>query len=465
MKYRLKKKVLFEDGLIVATIIIVMFAVYSFMTSSPIHFIKGPYQVEINSKVDYSQFIESVDDASIKDVKIDAKDVDVKKLGEYTVKYQLGDAEKELSVRVVDTVAPKVEVKSMKVAKGQKLNAEDFVQEVKDETKTVASFKKNYQFNQLGEQTVVLVVEDEGKNKTEAEVKINVIEDKTAPTITGNHFSIVVGTEVDLKDYINVKDDCDPRPEIIIDQGNFDSSKKGEYSIKVTVKDFSGNKTEKTIIAKVLNKDEIKEKVVYLTFDDGPSKYTPEILEILDKYDAKATFFITGMNSSYRKYIEIANEKGHTIGLHTYSHKYNKVYSSTDAYFNDLNKIGQLAKEYIGYVPKYIRFPGGSSNTVSKKYSKGIMTKLTKMVEKQGYKYYDWNAENGDGFSKMSKQEMIKRGTSSKANQIMILMHDANAKKDTVETLPTIIEHYQKKGYVFKAIDDTSIVPHQRVNN
>ena len=118
------------------------------------------------------------------------------------------------------------------------------------------------------------------------------------------------------------------------------------------------------------------------------------------------------MNSSYYKYIKVAHNQGHTIGLHTFSHKYNKVYASINEYFKDLDKIGQLAKEYIGFVPKYIRFPGGSSNTVSRRHTKGIMTKLTKMVEEKGYQYYDWNAENGDGYTKMDKSEMIRRATS-----------------------------------------------------
>ena len=93
------------------------------------------------------------------------------------------------------------------------------------------------------------------------------------------------------------------------------------------------------------------------------------------------------------------------------------------------------------------------------------MTKLTKMVEEKGYIYYDWNAENGDGYSNMTKKEMLRRATLSNSNQIMLLMHDANGKQNTVDILPAVIEHYQKKGYTFKAIDDSSMVPHQPVNN
>ena len=128
---------------------------------------------------------------------------------------------------------------------------------------------------------------------------------------------------------------------------------------------------------KVGTTEQSDEKVVYLTLDDGPSKNTQAVLDILDKYNAKATFFVTGAMPEYKDMIKKAYDKGHTIGMHTYSHDYAKVYASVDAYFQDLDQIGQLVKEEIGYVPCFIRFPGGSSNTISASYTKGIMTTLT----------------------------------------------------------------------------------------
>ncbi len=464
MKYKLRKKRFFTELGILIGLIVCIVGVYLWLNASRIHFVKGPYEVEINSVVDFSKFVESVDEANIDELKIDIEKVNMKKLGKYTVTYKIDDEEESIDVHVIDSQPPKVELKEIKVAVNQNVKAEDVIKEIKDSTKTEAQFKKDYSFSKAGKQKVIVLVKDEADNETEVETTIEVVEDKKAPQIIGDYFSVPYGKEVDLKEYISVKDDYDSSPEFIIEKGDFNVNNAGEYKIKCTAKDFSGNKSEKTVTVKVLGKDE-KEKVVYLTFDDGPSKYTPEVLEILDKYNAKATFFITGMNKNYRKYIGIANDKGHTIGLHTYSHEYSQVYKSTNDYFDDLEKIGNLAKEYIGYVPKYIRFPGGGSNTISRNYSKGIMTKLTKMVEDKGYIYYDWNAENGDGYSKMSKSEMIRRGTSSQQNEVMILMHDANGKQATVDTLPQIIEYYQKRGYVFKAIDDKTFVPHQRVNN
>ncbi|MGN0601492.1 MAG: polysaccharide deacetylase family protein [Oscillospiraceae bacterium] len=209
------------------------------------------------------------------------------------------------------------------------------------------------------------------------------------------------------------------------------------------------------------------EKTVYLTFDDGPSKLTPKILEILDKYDVKATFFVTGFDKSSAKYIKIAHDKGHTIGLHTYSHNYASVYSSPEAYYKDLNKIANLCKSQIGYIPHYIRFPGGSSNTVSKQYYKGIMTYLSKDVLKKGYQYYDWNSANGDAMGgKPTANELYKNAVSSVGNtDIVMLCHDSADKQNTVKSLPKIIEYYKSKDYTFKAIDDKTYTAHHRTNN
>ena len=106
----------------------------------------------------------------------------------------------------------------------------------------------------------------------------------------------------------------------------------------------------------------------------------------------------------------------HTIGLHTYTHNYSKVYASVDAYFNDLNKVGKMVKGLIGFVPKYIRFPGGGSNMVSKKYTPGIMSVLVSEVQNRGYQYYDWNASTGDANgNNIAVHKFVKEATSSHA--------------------------------------------------
>ena len=139
------------------------------------------------------------------------------------------------------------------------------------------------------------------------------------------------------------------------------------------------------------------EKIVYLTFDDGPSKNTQRVLDILDQYGAKATFFVVGHDPDHYDMIKKAYDDGNTIGLHSFTHDYAQVYSSEDAYFNDLDQIAQVVNDQIGYVPYLVRFPGGSSNTISEKYCPGIMDVLVNDVPARGYQYYDWNASSGDG--------------------------------------------------------------------
>ncbi len=206
------------------------------------------------------------------------------------------------------------------------------------------------------------------------------------------------------------------------------------------------------------------EKVVYLTFDDGPSENTKKIIDILAKFNAKATFFITGSNEECRPYIQEAHNAGHTIGLHTYSHKYDEVYASEKAYFSDLDQVGKVAEEQIGYVPCFIRFPGGSSNIVSAKYKQGIMSSLSEKVQTEGYQYYDWNVDSGDGAG-CGKEEIEANSKTDKMNHVMILFHDSQTKGATVEALPAILKYYQDLGYEFKGIDTGSYVCHHGVKN
>lgn len=213
------------------------------------------------------------------------------------------------------------------------------------------------------------------------------------------------------------------------------------------------------------NYDGNDKKTVYLTIDDGPSENTEKVLDILDQYGCKATFFVVGLDSNYFPMIKEAYDRGHTIGLHSDTHDYATVYASVDAYFNDLDAIGQIVKDQIGYVPCFIRFPGGSSNMVSADYCTGIMTALVDEVQERGYQYYDWNMSVGDG-SVHTTDEIVGYGTEpTDLTNIVLLCHDSATKQSTVEALPRIIEHYQELGYSFEAIDRSSFVPHHGVGN
>ena len=208
-------------------------------------------------------------------------------------------------------------------------------------------------------------------------------------------------------------------------------------------------------------------RVCYLTFDDGPSKNTPKILEILKQYNVKATFFV--INSSDIGYVKNIYEEGHTVGLHTASHNYAGIYSSVDAYFNDLQQISDRVESIIGIKSTVMRFPGGSSNLVSAKYCKGIMTRLVTLVPQKGYSYFDWNVSSGDADSNTPSYTYIRNNVLNSAknkNSICVLMHDAAAKTTTVQALPEIIEGLTKMGYTFEALTpNTYGYHHQKLNN
>lgn len=206
-------------------------------------------------------------------------------------------------------------------------------------------------------------------------------------------------------------------------------------------------------------------KVVYLTFDDGPSARTKDVLDILDHYGCKATFFVVGHNDEYFPMIAEAYKRGHTIGMHTYSHNYEQIYASDEAYFDDLERIAAIVKEQIGYVPAFIRFPGGSSNTISVRYNEGIMSRLVDEVRARGYQYFDWNNSFGDGADHTAEEIVSYACELVDMPKIILLCHDSATKQTTLEALPQIIEHYQSLGYTFEAIGRTTNPAHHEVSN
>ena len=209
------------------------------------------------------------------------------------------------------------------------------------------------------------------------------------------------------------------------------------------------------------------QKVCYLTFDDGPSANTPKILDILNKYGVKATFFV--INSADIGYVKNIYEAGHTVGLHTATHNYSQIYASTDAYFNDLQQISDKVESIIGIKPTVMRFPGGSSNKVSAKYCGGIMTRLVSLVQERGYSYFDWNVASGDADSNTPSYTYIRNNVLNSAknkNSACVLMHDSSAKTTTVQALPEIIEGLTAMGYRFEALTpETYGYHHRNLNN
>ena len=206
-------------------------------------------------------------------------------------------------------------------------------------------------------------------------------------------------------------------------------------------------------------------KTIYLTFDDGPSPNTPRIISILNSYGIKATFFVK--NTSYNGYMKDIVDNGNVIALHSYTHDYKRIYSSDEAFYQDLQDISDLVYLQTGVRSNIMRFPGGGSNTVSKKYSPGIMTRLTQGVADRGYIYYDWNCSSGDAIKNTVPKDTIvancKRVPAAK--NVIVLLHDTDAKGTTVEALPEIIEYYQSCGYTFSTITADTPPVHHKVNN
>jgi len=191
---------------------------------------------------------------------------------------------------------------------------------------------------------------------------------------------------------------------------------------------------------------------VHLTFDDGPSIYTREILDILDQYNVKATFFVVGKEDEAAEELlwEIV-ERGHSLGMHSYSHSYSEIYASVDAFAEDFSKLQQYLYDVTGVKSKLYRFPGGSSNTVSNV----DMKQFVDYLQEQGVTFYDWNISSGDGSSiPLPVETLVQNCTQNikQWNSPIVLMHDSADKRTTVDALPTIIE-------TILAMEDTVIVP------
>lgn len=205
-------------------------------------------------------------------------------------------------------------------------------------------------------------------------------------------------------------------------------------------------------------------RVAYLTFDDGPSENTEKILDILDEYGVKATFFVIYHKNMESRYREIV-ARGHTIALHSYTHNYRKVYSSEAAYFDDLEKIHDYVYDVTGVDSNIVRFPGGSSNTVSNKYCKDIMKTLKKDVVARGYVYHDWNVDSTDASGNNIAPEILLdnvKARLTKNRKSNILMHDTGEmKQTTVQALPSIIEYIRSQGYEMERItEDSKVITH-----
>ncbi len=191
---------------------------------------------------------------------------------------------------------------------------------------------------------------------------------------------------------------------------------------------------------------------VYLTFDDGPSIYTSEILDILAENDIKATFFVVGKEDEHsQEMIQRIVEEGHTLGMHSYSHKYSELYASLESFEDDFTRQRTYLEELTGETCRFYRFPGGSSNTVSKV----SMREFADYLDSQDMVFFDWNISSGDGGRRLLDVDTLVKNCTSDLEQkstAVVLMHDSADKRTTVDALPEIIKKVL-------AMEDTAILP------
>ena len=325
------------------------------------------------------------------------------------------------------------------------------------------SIKNNINTNKLGIYSVIYELKYKGiKIKKVRRVKVV---DTHCPNIklNGTNEKNIFLNEKYVEDGYIAIDNYDGN---ITDKVSISSNLKnevGKYEIVYTVKDSSNNSCS---VKRKVNVIENNNGVVYLTFDDGPSEITEEILKVLKKENVKATFFVLNYTYQYNNVIKKIVEEGHSIGLHSYSHQYDNIYSSVYSFYDDLNKIKNKVKKTTNLDVKIIRFPGGSSNTVSK-FNKGIMSYLTRDVVSNGYHYFDWNVDSGDAWNARNSYEVynnvIYNLSMNRSN--VVLMHDFSGNYKTLNALDDIIRTARNNGYVFDKITyNTPMIVHS-VNN
>ncbi len=203
-----------------------------------------------------------------------------------------------------------------------------------------------------------------------------------------------------------------------------------------------------------------EEKICYLTFDDGPTKVTPAVLDVLMEHDVKATFFMLGR--MIEKNPDIAKrvyDEGHLLANHSYSHVYKELYATGESFMAEIEKVESLIREVTGEEPfKLIRFPGGGQNAGVYAAEK---QQYKLLLQEKGYYFADWNALNGDaeGGTRSADQLVARLKATATQKNIVVLMHDAADKKTTAEALPAIIEHLKSQGYLFRRLDEIPYYP------
>ena len=317
-----------------------------------------------------------------------------------------------------------------------------------------------------GNYRVVYTVTDNAGNTATA-TRVVRVKDLTPPALTLLGDTVVemtIGNEFEEPGFTAVDNSDGDLTEQVTVETDINIFLPGTYIVNYTVTDAAGNTATATRTVVMYEiKPKVSGGVIYLTYDDGPSGYTPALLDLLDQYGVKVTFFVVNSKSGY--VMTRAANSGHTIAIHSASHNYDKIYSSEDAYFEDLYTMQNIINSYTGQSPMMVRFPGGSSNTISN-FNPGIMTRLTKQVEEKGFRYFDWNVGSADaggvthGWPEVAYN--VIRGISRREISV-VLMHDSYG--TCIRATERIIQWGLANGYSFAALSYDGPGCHQTVWN
>ena len=440
--------------------------------------VKNEINIEVNSNFVFPMYNSKYLGKNITNkVKTDGS-VDTNKIGSYKISYSLKHfiykVSKIVTVNVLDRTVPEI------ILNGSNPSNSCSIQSYKEEGYTANDNYDGDLTNKViiekEDDVIRYSVKDSSNNKVSIERKI-LVNDETPPSIKlkGKDTVRVVLNGSYKDEGVSVSDNCDSEVNTNV-ENNIDYSKVGVYEIVYTATDSSGNTSniKRNVYVydphTTANINGGEKGVIYLTFDDGPSIYTAKILDTLSKYNIKATFFVT--NNGKDSVIKREYNEGHTVALHTASHSYKKIYSSVDNYFKDLESVQNRVYKITKEKAMIIRFPGGSSNTVSKSYMKGIMTILTNEVLVRGYHYFDWTSAVEDAGSCASKKteeakekcvyNYFVKGLSKKRSNV-VLMHDI--KSYTASKLEDMIKYAIDNGYTFDKITMDTVQIHHKVNN
>ena len=294
------------------------------------------------------------------------------------------------------------------------------------------------------------------------------VEDREAPELTLTGQAEVTVSRYDLfqDPGATARDRCDG--DLTASIQVTDKASGDVHTLTYTVTDKAGNTAAATRQVSVYENSS-GGSPVYLTFDDGPSdRVTPRVLDTLKEYDVHATFFIVNYGESGKALIRRMIDEGHTVAIHGYSHDYAAIYKSDEAFMQNIYRLRDRLRSDFGYEAAIIRFPGGSSNTVSRQYSVGIMSRLAQRVQAEGFTYFDWNVSSGDAAGTPASSGQIYNNVTSALRHDrsnVVLMHDAGAKGTTADALPDIIRYCLANGYSIQPITPATKPVHHGIAN